>query len=105
MFGGKSINVCRRNTRKDDRPSTIVAAMQDQPHIDQLVTAEHLELAQWHVDSGSGLIRRQREIVLQLEREGRPVEEARVRLSELEQAQQERIRRRDRIAVLFLGAP
>ena len=77
--------------------------MQDQPYIDQTVTAEHLELAQWHVESGSGLIRRQREIVLQLEREGRPVEEARTRLSELEQAQQERIWCRDRIAALFLG--
>jgi len=56
--------------------------MQDQLHIDQPVTAEHLELAQWHVDSGSGLIRRQREIVLQLEREGRAVEEARMRLED-----------------------
>jgi hypothetical protein len=77
--------------------------MQDQLRIDQPLTAEHLELAQWHVDSGRGLVRRQREIVLQLEREGRPVEEARMRLSELEQAQQDRIRRRDRIAALFLG--
>ena len=77
--------------------------MQDRLHIDQPVTAEHLELAQWHVDLGSGLIRRQREIVLQLEREGRPVGEAHMRLSELEEAQRERIRRRDRIAALFLG--
>jgi hypothetical protein len=36
-------------------------------------TLEHLELAQWHVASGSRLIRRQREILLHLERDGEPV--------------------------------
>jgi hypothetical protein len=58
-------------------------------------TLEHLELAQWHVASGSRLIRRQ---LLHLERDGEPVVEAKMRLLEFEQSQLARIAHRDRIA-------
>jgi len=61
-------------------------------------TLEHLELAQWHVASGSRLIRRQREMLLHLERDGEPVVEAKMRLLEFEQSQLARIAHRDRIA-------
>ena len=61
-------------------------------------TLEHLELAQWHVSSGSRLIRRQREMLLHLERDGEPVVEAKMRLLEFEQSQLARIAHRDRIA-------
>jgi hypothetical protein len=64
-------------------------------------TLEHLELAQWHVASGSRLIRRQREILLHLERDGEPVVEAKMRLLEFEQSQLARIAHRDRIAATF----
>jgi hypothetical protein len=61
-------------------------------------TLEHLELAQWHVASGSRLIRRQREMLLHLERDREPVVEAKMRLLEFEQSQLARIAHRDRIA-------
>jgi hypothetical protein len=61
-------------------------------------TLEHLELAQWRVASGSRLIRRQREMLLHLERDGEPVVEAKMRLLEFEQSQLARIAHRDRIA-------
>ena len=64
---------------------------------------EHLQLAQWHVHSGSRLVQRQREIVSRLERDEQPAEEARMRLSALEQSQLARIAHRDRIAAT-LGA-
>ena len=61
-------------------------------------TLEHLELAQWHVASGSRLIRRQREMLLHLERDREPVVEAKMRLLEFEQSQLALIAHRDRIA-------
>jgi hypothetical protein len=58
-------------------------------------TLEHLELAQWHVTSGSRLVQRQREILLHLERDGEPLVEAKMRLLEFEQSQLARIAHRD----------
>lgn len=65
---------------------------------DRAAAVDHLELAQWLVDSGSGLIRRQRQIVWNLERDGQSAEDARTRLSEFEQSQLARIAHRDRVA-------
>jgi hypothetical protein len=64
---------------------------------------EHLELAQWHVDSGYGLVQRQRQIVLSLERDGQLAQDARTRLIEYEQSQLARIAHRDQLASV-LGA-
>lgn len=65
---------------------------------EQATTLEHLEVAQWHVASGSRMSRRQREILLRLERDRGPVVEAKMRLLEFEQSQLARIAQRDRIA-------
>ena len=65
---------------------------------------DHLELAQWLVDSGYGLIARQRQIVFNLESDGRSTEEARTLLLEFEESQLARIAHRDRIAST-LGSP
>ena len=70
------------------------------PSVDRAATVEHLELAQWLVDSGYGLIQRQRRIVFNLERDGQSAEDARMRLLEFEQSQSARIAHRDRIALL-----
>jgi hypothetical protein len=68
------------------------------PHVAHAAAVEHLELAQWHVASGSRLVQRQREILLHLERDGQPAEEAKMRLLEFELSQIARIVHRDRIA-------
>jgi hypothetical protein len=52
--------------------------------VEHSTALEHLELAQWHVPSGSRRVQRQREILLHLERDGEPAEEARIRLLEFE---------------------
>lgn len=65
---------------------------------DRAAAIEHLELAQWLVDSGYGLIQRQRRIVFNLERDGLSAETARMQLSEFERSQLGRIAHRDRIA-------
>jgi hypothetical protein len=66
--------------------------------VEHSTALEHLELAQWHVPSGSRRVQRQREILLHLERDGEPAEEARIRLLEFEKSQLARIALRDRIA-------
>ena len=68
------------------------------PQFEHATAIEHLELAQWHVASGSRLVQRQREILLHLERDGEPVVEAKMRLLEFELSQLARIVDRDRIA-------
>jgi hypothetical protein len=67
-------------------------------HFEHVAALEHLEVAQWHVASGSRLVQRQCKILLHLERDGRPAAEARTRLLEFEQSQLARIAHRDRMA-------
>jgi hypothetical protein len=69
-----------------------------EPRFDRAAAVEHLELAQWLVDSGYGLIQRQLQIVFSLERDGQSSEDARMRLLEFEQSQLARIAHRNRIA-------
>jgi hypothetical protein len=74
-------------------------------HFEDVTATEHLELAQWHVASGSRLVQRQREILLHFERDGQSAEEAKMRLLEFEESQLARIAHRDRIAATLGVTP
>jgi hypothetical protein len=74
-------------------------------HFEDVTATEHLELAQWHVASGSRLVQRQREILLHFERDGQSAEEAEMRLLEFEESQLARIAHRDRIAATLVVTP